>query len=454
MLVVVTTSRSSCRSIRTATWHGDGGYGRYFAYMSLFTTSMLGLVLFDSILLLLRLLGAGRRLSYLLIGFWFHRPAAAAAAKKAFLVTRFGDLGFLAADPADLDARPARSTSRRFRKLAVAGALERDQCSPGSPSASSPVRRASRRSSRCTSGCRTRWRARRPSPPWSTPPRWSRPASTWSRASSRSSASRTTQCWSSALVGGITALMAALLALVHDRHQARARLLDDLAARLHDAGARRRRVYGRDLPPVHARVLQGAALPRLRLASTTRPTPSTCARWAACASTMPITFATFLIGTLSLAGFFPLAGFWSKDEILERRLTTSAPWLSSCALVTAGLTAFYMFRAIFMTFVGEYHGGEPCADAHGGSTMTTTHGATHRTSRRSAWRSRCSSSRSPRSSRASLTINHDVEHLLARCPARRRRSGRARVPHEHRHRRDDHRRCSASCWPGRSTRRS
>jgi len=73
---------------------------------------------------------------------------------------------------------------------------------------------------------------------------------------------------------------------------------------------------------------------------------------------MPITFWTFVIGSLSLAGIFPLAGFWSKDEILldawrEDRV------LWAMAAGVAFLTAFYMFRAIFLTFFGEYKGGQP-----------------------------------------------------------------------------------------------
>jgi NADH-quinone oxidoreductase subunit L len=75
-------------------------------------------------------------------------------------------------------------------------------------------------------------------------------------------------------------------------------------------------------------------------------------------SYMPITFWTFTIGSLSLAGIFPLAGFWSKDEILLDA------WNENRGLYIIGagvafLTAFYMFRAIFMTFFGEYQGGEP-----------------------------------------------------------------------------------------------
>ena len=76
---------------------GDSGYARYFAYMSLFTASMLGLVMARGVVQIYvfwELVGLG---SYLLIGFWFQRPAAAAAAKKAFLMTRLGDFGFLLA---------------------------------------------------------------------------------------------------------------------------------------------------------------------------------------------------------------------------------------------------------------------------------------------------------------------------------------------------------------------
>jgi NADH-quinone oxidoreductase subunit L len=72
--------------------------------------------------------------------------------------------------------------------------------------------------------------------------------------------------------------------------------------------------------------------------------------------TMPWTYATFLVGGLSLAGIWPLAGFWSKDGILAAAFNNQ-PVLFILALLTVFLTAFYMFRAIFMTFHGEYRGG-------------------------------------------------------------------------------------------------
>ena len=73
---------------------------------------------------------------------------------------------------------------------------------------------------------------------------------------------------------------------------------------------------------------------------------------------MPITYWTFMIGSLSLAGVFPLAGFWSKDEILlDAWRENRALW--ACGAAVAFMTAFYMFRAIILTFHGEYKGGEP-----------------------------------------------------------------------------------------------
>src|SRR5205085_796612 len=75
--------------------HGDRGYARYFAEISLFIFSMTGLVLADNFLLLYAFWEGVGLCSYLLIGFWFTKPSAADAARKAFLVTRLGDLGFL-----------------------------------------------------------------------------------------------------------------------------------------------------------------------------------------------------------------------------------------------------------------------------------------------------------------------------------------------------------------------
>jgi NADH-quinone oxidoreductase subunit L len=86
---------------------------------------------------------------------------------------------------------------------------------------------------------------------------------------------------------------------------------------------------------------------------------------------MPITFWTFVIGSLSLSGIPPFSGFWSKDEIL-RSAWDANPLLFSLGFVTVFLTAFYMFRAIFLTFFGAYRGGEAPELPDGGGPVYLT----------------------------------------------------------------------------------
>jgi NADH-quinone oxidoreductase subunit L len=75
---------------------------------------------------------------------------------------------------------------------------------------------------------------------------------------------------------------------------------------------------------------------------------------------MPTTYWTFVIGTLALAGIFPLAGFWSKDEILLGALENNYPYILILGLVGAFMTACYMGRCVHLTFHGEYRGhGHP-----------------------------------------------------------------------------------------------
>jgi NADH-quinone oxidoreductase subunit L len=93
MVVVVTGVSLMVQVYSIGYMKGDAGYSRYFAYLSLFTASMLGLVLSRNLLLVFvfwELVGLS---SYLLIGFWFHRPGGAAAAKKTIKVTPRGGAG-------------------------------------------------------------------------------------------------------------------------------------------------------------------------------------------------------------------------------------------------------------------------------------------------------------------------------------------------------------------------
>jgi len=93
---------------------------------------------------------------------------------------------------------------------------------------------------------------------------------------------------------------------------------------------------------------------------------------------MPITFGTFFVSTLAIAGMPPFAGFFSKDEILWKAFTSphGAGWIWALGTLTAGITAFYMFRQVFMVFFGDYRGAHAGhdthhADAHG------AHGGAH-----------------------------------------------------------------------------
>jgi NADH-quinone oxidoreductase subunit L len=95
MLVVITTVSLMVHIYSLGYMKGEKGFARYYAFLSLFTFSMLGLVVATNIFqmyIFWELVGVS---SYLLIGFYYERPSAVAAAKKAFIVTRFADLGFL-----------------------------------------------------------------------------------------------------------------------------------------------------------------------------------------------------------------------------------------------------------------------------------------------------------------------------------------------------------------------
>ena len=124
-----------------------------------------------------------------------------------------------------------------------------------------------------------------------------------------------------------------------DRHQEGARVLDDLAARLHVRRAGRRRLRRRDLPPLHARVLQGLPVPRRRQRDPrARAASRTSARWAASRGRSRSRSSTFAVATAAIAGIPPLAGFFSKDEILWFAFASSrggSPLLWAVAAATA-----------------------------------------------------------------------------------------------------------------------
>jgi NADH:ubiquinone oxidoreductase subunit 5 (subunit L)/multisubunit Na+/H+ antiporter MnhA subunit len=149
----------------------DPGYNRFFSYISLFTFSMLMLVMSNNFVQLFFGWEAVGLVSYLLIGFWYTRPTAIFANMKAFLVNRVGDFGFIlgigliCALRRDAELRRSVRKGARVGRCAMTwpfGRLAVDDRRPAS--ACSSARWASRRRFRCTSGCRIRWKARRRSP--------------------------------------------------------------------------------------------------------------------------------------------------------------------------------------------------------------------------------------------------------------------------------------------------
>ena len=102
---------------------------------------------------------------------------------------------------------------------------------------------------------------------------------------------------------------------------------------------------------------------------------------------MPQTFWTFLIGSIALAGVFPFAGFWSKDEILVNAGHNGYKAFLIVGLVGAFMTAAYMTRCIYLTFFGEYRGGHARAAPKPNTSPTpssTRRSRSTRTARRSA----------------------------------------------------------------------
>ena len=219
LLIVVTTIGLLVHVYSIGYMSHDPGYWRFFAYLNLFMFSMLLLVLADSWLVVFvawELVGLS---SYLLIGFWYRKRSAALAAKKAFIVNRVGDVGFAlgimaifvntgsSLEGATLNVRES------IHRMLELGDAEPDPAVRGRVADLRRAPWARAPSSRSTSGCRTRWRARPRSPRSSTPRRWSTPASTSSPARTRCSPPRPDAMVVVAAIGIFTAILAASIAM-------------------------------------------------------------------------------------------------------------------------------------------------------------------------------------------------------------------------------------------------
>jgi NADH-quinone oxidoreductase subunit L len=371
--------------------HDEAGYYRYYTFMSLFTFSMLGLVLSDNLLFTFVFWEMVGLCSYLLIGFWFHKPSAANAAKKAFIVTRIGDFGFLAgililyfnAHTFDISQLHSLAVSGLLGGSALmwasiglfGGAIGKSAQFPlhvWLPDAMEGPTPVSALIHSATMVCAGVFLVARMMPLFVSSPEAIRIVAT---------------------IGGFTAIFAATMGLVaNDIKRVLAySTISQIGYMMLGLGAAgtalASQISSRALILPNEEIIilaKGAvavgmfhlfthaffkALLFMGAGSVNHATGTFDMRqMGGLRKTMPWTYATFLIGSLSLAGIWPLAGFWSKDEILATALTNQ-PVLFWLALITVFLTAFYMFRAIFMTFHGEYRGG----DKDSGKDYSHTH---------------------------------------------------------------------------------
>ena len=368
MLVVVTGVSLLVQVYSTGYMDGDHGYRRYFMYMALFTTAMLGLVLADNLLMLFvfwELVGAT---SYFLIGFWFHKPSAAAAAKKAFLVTRLGDLGMLAAmiliwsktgtlNIAEINEGAGllaihgvmitQTVITLFGLGLIAGAIGKSAqfplhiWLPDAMEGPTPVSALVHSATMVAAGVYLLAR--------------------FFPVIEASAAASDTIAW----IGAGTAFGAALLAMGQTdiKRVLAYSTISQLAYMMFAIG-----VGGYAAAVFH--LMTHAffkALLFLGSGSVNHATNTFDMRkMGGLRLVMPITFISFGIGTLALAGIIPFSGFWSKDEILIEAWDHNKG-VFVLGLLAAGLTAAYMVRAVYMTFLGKYRGGEePEPDGHGG----------------------------------------------------------------------------------------
>lgn len=357
MLVVVSGVSFLVQVYGTGYMHGDKGYTRYFTYMALFTASMLGLVTARNIVQVFvfwELVGVS---SYLLIGFWMERPSAAAAAKKAFLMTRFGDFGFLLGilylfytDPALLDI-PALYGAVAAGLIAPSvatwicfglfmGAVGKSAQFPlhswlpdameGPTSVSALIHSATM----VTAGV---FLVARFFPLFE----------------------HSDLMTLVAMVGAVTAVFAASMGLVaNDIKRVLAySTVSQLGYMMFALGIG---AYGAAIFHLFTHAFFKAGL-FLAAGSVHHAAGTFNMRYmGGLKNHMPFTYWSMVIASLSLAGIVPFSGFWSKDEILAaafERETGTGYVVLLLGLVAAVMTAFYMFRAVFLTFHGEYRGG-------------------------------------------------------------------------------------------------
>jgi NADH-quinone oxidoreductase subunit L len=366
MLLLVTIVSGLVHVYTIGYMHGERGYARFFAYIALFTFAMLMLVMADNFLQLFVFWEAVGLCSYLLIGHWYERATARAAATKAFIVNRVGDFGFLLgvllvwltfgsleyrhvfAQAADLTGDTVNllspiggtwevSTLTMICLLLFLGAVGKSAqvplhvWLPDAMEGPTPISALIHAATMVTAGV---FMVARMAPLYNL-----------------SVAAMDVV----AVTGTATMVLGATIALTqHDIKRVVAwSTVSQLGFMMMACG------LGAYAAGIFHLLTHGAfkALLFLGCGSVIIALhhEQDMRKMGGLKDKLPVTYWTFVIGSLALAGFPFTAGFFSKDEILVEAWSAGAlgKTLAAVALVTAALTAFYSFRLVFVTFWGQ-----------------------------------------------------------------------------------------------------
>ena len=376
MLLIVTGVGGAIHIYSYGYMDEDPGKARFFAFMSLFTFSMLGIVLSNNFLemfIFWELVGVS---SYLLIGFWFEKPSAGDAAKKAFITNRLGDFGFLIGILAfwgmfgtlnfDLlqhnlniiQTGMGGLEPRTIVNFSLTGAGLLIFCGAVGKSAQFPLHV---------------WLADAMEGPT--------PVSALIHAATMVAAGVYMLCrvlflldadalHVIAYIGGFTALLAALIAVQQNDIK---RII--AYSTLSQLGYMIMAVGLNGPTPAMFHLTTHAffkALLFLSAGSVILGMHHEQDIWKMgnLRKKMPVTFWTFLIGALALSGIPPFSGFYSKDSIFAQCLEQKNYLLFGVAVFVAALTAFYTFRLFFVVFFGKEK-SEHAKHAHESSLVIT-----------------------------------------------------------------------------------
>jgi NADH-quinone oxidoreductase subunit L len=367
MLVVVTTCSTLIHIYSAGYMHGDRGYYRFFSYLSLFTFSMLMLVMANNFLQLYFGWEAVGLCSYFLIGFWYEKKSASDAGKKAFIVNRFGDFGFgigvimifltlgtLHYSPVFASVGSLIGQTVQVRLLGLefdlitfialllfCGAVGKSAqlplhvWLPDAMEGPTPVSALIHAATMVTAGV---FMVARCNPIFSLSP----------------VAMNTV-----AIVGALTALFAATIGLVQNdiKRIIAYSTVSQLGYMFLACGVG---AYSAGVFHLYTHAFFKALL-FLCAGSVMHAMAGELdlQKMGGLRKYMPWTYGTMLIASLSIAGIPGLAGFFSKDEILWLAYSGPSPvgkFVWAVGTVVAFLTAFYSFRLIFLTFHGKFRG--------------------------------------------------------------------------------------------------